>query len=666
MIHYLIAALIDFAAAIYVLSAPSKAPKSTAFFAVSIGIWTIELYYLSHLTDTQQLYPIFHLTRWGMFFLPAAFSLLAYQLLGVKKRYYFTLNILPCLFVSLALCISNTFLYPSALKEVENGFLPEKDIVFYVFVAEVIYAAILSTVYAITQFRSALNKDKQRTMWGTLPIIFFFGFGLALISLVGKDYYLSKFIGTIANIFYVASTLYVTNQKSLLDFRKALSLSASHTTIMLLILSINAGLISVLSGNSVTFSDILIICAALAPAILLYAKITKSGSSAVENLIDKNNYDKTKVVAELSNSLGEATTLNHASFVLKNTFINIVKLSNFELIEVIHTKEQKRLNDTHTENNLSSATSSTPHAKYAATHKLLFFSDEVPTEVRMYMEKRSYEIIVPIFTNNQLSFLLCVGKAKHTSRLKQEDIAILNWIQNELPQTIERIKQLEKTQLELNDARKSLSMINVMNQYHHDIKTPLAIIDGVLSTDIYGQEKQRDIILQQVARGTELISTMAGILRGKRNRNVSSLSLKDVIQPCATLFESRFEQLETTFSHGRNILGDEADLKILFANLLKNSAESASPTRALNLVIKTWDDKDNVCISLRDTGIGMDKDQVDNIWTNNHSDKKTGNAIGLHVIKRITDEHNANISVDSTRGEGTTFELKFPHAGPTI
>lgn len=660
MIHYLITALIDFAAAIYVLSAPSKAPRSTALYFIATGIWSIELFYLSHLPNTQQLYTIFHFTRWGMFFLPAAFSLMAYQLLGEKRKYYFNYIVLPCFFISIALCFSNVYLFPSILKEVENGFLPEKDIIYFIFSAEIAYAAIFTIAYAIGQFQKALKKDRQRTMWGTLPVIFFSGLGLLLIFLMGKDYYLSKHIGTIANILYLGIALYVTNQKSLLDMRKALSLSTSHTIVMLLILAMNACLISALSGYAFSFSDILIISAALTPAIILYSKAAKSGSFVVENLIDKNSYDQTQTITALSDSLNEATTLNHVFIILNNTFTNTVKIFNFDIYEIIDIEKLNSSYPFNIENKLISTTRSTPCAKYAATHKQYFFSDEAPTEVRQHMENNSYEIIVPLFTDSQLSFLLCVGKPNKSSLFRQEDIAIFKWMQKELPQTIERVKQFEKTQLELNDARKSLSMLSVMNQYHHDIKTPLAIIDGVISTDVYDQDKQRDIILKQVARGTELISIMAGILNGKRNRNITTIHLHELIQHCAILFESRFEKIHTRFSQTQKILGDEADLKILFTNLIKNSAEAASQTKALTLTIKIWDENDLVCISLRDTGIGMKKESIDQIWENHHSSKKTGNAIGLHVIKRIADEHNAEISVESEHGEGTLFKLKFP------
>ncbi len=166
--------------------------------------------------------------------------------------------------------------------------------------------------------------------------------------------------------------------------------------------------------------------------------------------------------------------------------------------------------------------------------------------------------------------------------------------------------------------------------------------------------------MEQVTKGTKLIATMADILRGKRNREVKKLRIHECIQQCLLLFDNRFEKITADFNENLEILGDDIDLKFLFSNLLKNASEAADPKRALTLKVSTWNDKQYVYASIADTGLGIPSDTTESLWHIEKSEKETGSAIGLQAVKRIAEEHDAQISVNSTVGTGTRFELRFP------
>lgn len=655
MIHYLITALIDFAVCIYALRSNTKAPKTTAFLSASIGIWSLELFFLSYITDKEQLQNIFHLTRWGMFFMPAAFTLLTHQLVNDKNNHFFKFVALPCLITSSILCLLNTFSYPSTLKQVDSGYIPEKDLIYLIFVCEIVYAAIFTMAYSIVRFKASLIRDKHRLIWGSLLALLFFGLGLILTTLMGKDYYLSNFLGSFANITYIISLLYVTNTKSLMDLKKALSVSAAHILTLFLILSTNAYLISYLSGFELSFANTLIISAVLAPTIILYSSITKASTAAIEKIIVRDSYNVNSVSQHFEKHLNDANTTKQLTDALEQLFSQTIKLKNFDLFII-----PSLINDDSPPPMETVNTDLACCENYATKNKHIFFSDEASSEVRSYMRKNSYELIVPLFFDNTLSALLCIGEPVNLNFFRQEDIRVFKWLQTMLPPSIERITNLETMESELNQSRKTLSMLSVMNQYNHDIKTPLAVIDGVISTNLYDQEKQREIIMEQVTKGTQLIATMADILRGKRKRDITLLSLQEILQHCVILFENRFEKIDCEFLDSQKISGDAIDLKILFANIIKNSTEAADPRRALTLSIKTREDDDYIYTSLRDTGTGISEDEIEQLWERNDSSKKTGNAIGLQAIKRIAEEHNAIISVTSNLDHGTTFELKFP------
>ena len=144
----------------------------------------------------------------------------------------------------------------------------------------------------------------------------------------------------------------------------------------------------------------------------------------------------------------------------------------------------------------------------------------------------------------------------------------------ELPATLSRVVLHDTLLNDLDEAHKTMSLIELMNQYHHDIKAPLSIIDGVVSNDLYDRDKQHKVILEQVARGTQLITMMSNILRGQRERQTRPVDLSEVISGCILLFEREVDEIHTSLEDMGDVVGDANDLKILFINLIKNAIEA--------------------------------------------------------------------------------------------
>lgn len=70
-------------------------------------------------------------------------------------------------------------------------------------------------------------------------------------------------------------------------------------------------------------------------------------------------------------------------------------------------------------------------------------------------------------------------------------------------------------------------------------------------------------------------------------------------------------------------------------------------------------------ISVRDTGLGISNEDIAHIFDAYFSKKKNGTGLGLAITKRIIDDHDGRIEVDSTPGSGTTVSILLPFEGPT-
>ena len=65
-------------------------------------------------------------------------------------------------------------------------------------------------------------------------------------------------------------------------------------------------------------------------------------------------------------------------------------------------------------------------------------------------------------------------------------------------------------------------------------------------------------------------------------------------------------------------------------------------------------------INVKDTGVGISKENVPKIFTPLFTTKSKGQGLGLAVCKRIIEDHDGSIEVESQEGEGSTFKLKMP------
>ena len=111
---------------------------------------------------------------------------------------------------------------------------------------------------------------------------------------------------------------------------------------------------------------------------------------------------------------------------------------------------------------------------------------------------------------------------------------------------------------------------------------------------------------------------------------------------------------------------DEMHFQNVIFNLMDNAVKYAKPDEPLSVYITTWNEGDKVCVSVRDTGQGIKKEDQKKIFekfyrvhTGNRHDVK-GFGLGLAYVKKMVDLHDGEIKVDSTYGKGTTFTIKMP------
>ena len=112
------------------------------------------------------------------------------------------------------------------------------------------------------------------------------------------------------------------------------------------------------------------------------------------------------------------------------------------------------------------------------------------------------------------------------------------------------------------------------------------------------------------------------------------------------------------------VLGDETQISQVLINIIVNAFHAMPEGGRCRIVAegRKTDETRWVEISVRDTGIGIKKEDVSRLFEPFYSTKSSGTGLGLAIAYRIMQDHGGTIQVSSVPGNGTTVVMTFPAA----
>jgi len=222
-----------------------------------------------------------------------------------------------------------------------------------------------------------------------------------------------------------------------------------------------------------------------------------------------------------------------------------------------------------------------------------------------------------------------------------------------------------------------------INNMTHELKTPISSISlaaQMLNDDSVGKSPAMlkhlgGVINDETKRLrflVEKVLQMSMFDRKTASFKKKELDLNELLESIASTFSLRVEhtggkiytEIEAIDSA---IYVDEVHFQNAITNLMDNAVKYRKPDQPLDLYIRTWNnDKDQLCFSIRDTGLGIKKENVKKIFdkfyrvhTGNIHDVK-GFGLGLAYVKKIVNLHGGEIKCESELGKGTTFTIFLP------
>ena len=229
---------------------------------------------------------------------------------------------------------------------------------------------------------------------------------------------------------------------------------------------------------------------------------------------------------------------------------------------------------------------------------------------------------------------------------------------------ISELKKLER------EKKSFLSMIA------HDMKHPVIATLGFLSRLLAekkgplteSQKTYLEIIRDEQTRLEKLINDFVELTKLEISENKPAhgpFSMETAIDEniCAERAESDKKHIKILFEHPTTLPIINADtimINRVITNLLDNALKYTNTGG--NITVSLSDRKEDIMVQITDTGIGIPKEQIPNIFDVFYqvNTESQGSGLGLSIVKRIVEAHGGKIWVESEPGKGSTFSCTLP------
>ncbi len=249
------------------------------------------------------------------------------------------------------------------------------------------------------------------------------------------------------------------------------------------------------------------------------------------------------------------------------------------------------------------------------------------------------------------------------------------------------ITQWKKAETDLKKAketaeRSSTQKSEFLAKISHELRTPLNAIIGfseVMTTEKFGplaNDRYKGYVNDIHSSGEHLLSLINDLLdlskveAGKLELSFTSVNLSDIISQSNGIMQPQAnrERIIIRSSVAPDlppVVADQRSMRQIILNLLSNAIKFTDPGGQV-IVSALMDDAGRVQIRVKDTGIGMDPDELQHALEPFRQIQRPGRVeqigtgLGLPLTKALTEANKAEFLIESTPDEGTLVQITFP------
>ncbi|MCP4107906.1 MAG: PAS domain S-box protein [Desulfobacteraceae bacterium] len=252
--------------------------------------------------------------------------------------------------------------------------------------------------------------------------------------------------------------------------------------------------------------------------------------------------------------------------------------------------------------------------------------------------------------------------------------------------TVQDITERREMEAKKRQLRKAESLNRMAGAVAHRFNNNLSVVMGNLEMamdDVPNREITKKLAeamraAQKAAKISSMMLTYLGQISGNRDSlDISALCRQSLLKFCDTMPET-IDFLADLPSPGPVITANADQIRQIVANLVDNAVESLGKDKGtVHLAVRTvfpadipaiyrfpanWLPQDvcYACLEVKDTGCGIPKDEIENLFDPFFSTQFTGRGLGLSVVLGIARAYSGGITVENDQGKGSVFRVFFP------
>ncbi len=617
--------------------------------------------------------------------------------MGIQQRersflFFFYATSFLLAILSLTDYVIGTEYFTREVKKYSWGYSIQSGPLYPIFIVEFNLCILISFIYLIRGYINANDYLRQRLKYFFIALIVSFILGSTnFFPMFGLGIYPVTSIVITVGLFFAA---YSVAQHRLMDVSVFMAKGLGYL-ISLSVLAAPAALVIIyleyvfFQKANFLFSLLLIL---IGSATAIYFNTIKERvNRAMHQIIVRDKYFYHQILEEFSRRLVTIVELNRLLHMLAETVERSMGVKHISVF--LYNSEKEIFNPALVQNSRDATISNIafkigdPWVKWLKEKKEAILRAEMENfpksrerdELLRVMGELQVEVCLPLIYTDRLIGFINLGHKSEEEMYYREDLNLLNTLANQVAIAIENAnlyENLKKSQNILRRSDRLASLGTLIASLAHEIRNPLVSIKTFtqLLPERLDDEEFRNYFIKiasgEIDRLTSLISELLGFAKPSEP-NLKGEDVNAIIDKMIVLVstEARKKNITLNKNYGTDlplVMVDAEQIKQVLLNILLNAIQAIPgaggiwiETRVVQIpheeVLKKY-----VQIEIRDSGIGIPKENIDHVFDPFFTTRQDGSGLGLSISHQIINEHGGFIDLESEVGKGTSFRIHLP------
>jgi signal transduction histidine kinase len=692
----LMASGILFLLGVFVLLQGTNKVLNRSFFVyfLALSVWSLGVYGLVSGFSTTILIWL-KIMEAGVVFMPSTFLLFTYNFLNKEYRPKHSLVSVSFALSTVYLCLSFTPFFFMGVTKVKFGYVgqPYLSPIFPVFVAFVV----LSMAYGLYCLYHELVRSKGSRLQQLL--YFFFASALFWVSalsvvptLIGKVIIGGFPIWNFTNILYGLILSYAIIRHRLMDIEVVVKRGVVYSALAAAIAGAYSAFVLIFGqifDNRSRSAEWLVIAATSITIAVGFIPLQELLIHLTDRYFFRKQYNYRTALKDLGKDIAEIMPLRPFLYLFTKKLMEIMRLSG-ACFAVWSEKERsfvflssrggvKCMEGKQLEENDAVIS--------ALKGKEYLTNIEASSELKSWMETFKIQLMIPCSIKGRTKGIIFLGEKLSQDEYTDEDLELLTTLAPQLGMSISNCQtygeerelreaaeeKMEEAKAKAERSNRLAALGTITANLAHEIKNPMTVLRSRAErglNKVGDQEFVREtfnLLITHIDGILKIVGNMLKFAKTKEWGKLSPLDVNKVMEETLSLSISRMKdkniELIKDLKADKMVNGDATSLQEAFLNIIMNAIVFTDEGGKLTVITK--DSGDNIEVSIKDTGIGMNKEVLSHLFEPFFTTRAEGTGLGLSITYRIVNDHGGHIDVSSKPEQGSNFTIVLPAVHPT-